>query len=64
MLNDIQLTPKAVGELLGFTSAYAMHYLELHRVPCRRTPGGHRRYRLTDVQRFVLEREQKERELI
>jgi hypothetical protein len=42
------LTPEQVMRLLGWTR----HRLRQARLPCTRTLGGHRRYRLADVQTY------------
>jgi len=43
------LTPAGAGELVGLHPDTISDYARSGRLPSRRTPGGHRRFRRSDV---------------
>ena len=47
------LTMRQAAELLGVHPLTLRNWSEKGAVPCLRTPGGHRRYRLQDLQRML-----------
>ena len=47
------LTIRQAAELLGVHPLTLRNWSEKRAVPCLRTPGGHRRYRLQDLQRML-----------
>ena len=47
------LTIRQAAELLGVHPLTLRNWSEKGAVPCMRTPGGHRRYRLQDLQRML-----------
>lgn len=53
---DPVLTTRAAAEMLGVAVSTAQQWIENGAIPSWKTPGGHRRVRLSDVQRLVGER--------
>jgi excisionase family DNA binding protein len=53
---DTVLTTRDAAELLGVAVSTAQQWIENGAIPSWKTPGGHRRVRLGDVQRVVSER--------
>jgi len=49
------LIPTEVQAILGVTQKTLGRWADSGRMPCVRTPGGHRRYRAVDVERLRLE---------
>jgi excisionase family DNA binding protein len=43
------ITPMVASRILDIHPATLTAWAESGRIPCTRTPGGHRRYRLADV---------------
>lgn len=43
------LTPNTAADLLGVTRPVVVAYAKSGRLPCLVTPGGHRRFRRSDV---------------
>lgn len=54
--NDTILTTRATAELLGVAVSTAQQWIENGAIPSWKTPGGHRRVRLSAVQRLIEER--------
>jgi excisionase family DNA binding protein len=58
MQNDQLLTPREASRHLGVTVTTLSQWARNELLPAAYTPGGHRRYRLADIQTFQTEREQ------
>jgi excisionase family DNA binding protein len=56
--DDTILTTRATAELLGVAVSTAQQWIENGAIPSWKTPGGHRRVRLSAVKRLMEEREQ------
>lgn len=54
---DTVLTTRDAAELLGVAVSTAQQWIENGAIPSWKTPGGHRRVRLSDVQRLIGERD-------
>lgn len=50
------LPTREVAAMLGVTETTVKRWAEEGIIPCTRTPGGHRKFRLTDIVRFAAER--------
>ena len=50
------VTTAAAAEYLGVHITTVREWAGRGRVKCYRTPGGHRRFDLADLERFVVER--------
>jgi excisionase family DNA binding protein len=50
MQNDPLLTPREASRHLGVTVTTLSQWARSGRLPATYTPGGHRRYRLADLQ--------------
>lgn len=53
MSNAYDLTPAAVGEILGVHWTTVNRWADAGLIPCQRTPGGWRRFKQTDVDTFL-----------
>ena len=51
--NDPILTTRAAAELLGVAVSTAQQWVESGAIPSWKTPGGHRRVRLSDVEHVI-----------
>lgn len=47
------LTPTQAGEILEVHWATVNRWADHGRIPCRKTPGGWRRYRRSDIEAFA-----------
>ena len=54
--DDAILTTRATAELLGVAVSTAQHWIENGAIASWKTPGGHRRVRLSDVKRLMQDR--------
>jgi excisionase family DNA binding protein len=54
--DDTVLTTRAAAELLGVAVSTAQQWIENGAIPSWKTPGGHRRVRLSAVQQLIGER--------
>jgi excisionase family DNA binding protein len=59
MQDNQWLSPREASWHLGVTVTTLAQWARAGRLPAAYTPGGHRRYRLADVQTLQAEREQK-----
>lgn len=50
------LTTAGAAKLLEVSPESVVAWSDAGEIPCWRTPGGHRRYRRSDLERFVAER--------
>lgn len=50
------LTSKQAAEILGVRTATLVAWSDAGEIPCWRTPGGHRRYRRSDIDIFIARR--------
>lgn len=57
MRNDQLMTPREASQHLGVTVTTLAQWARAGRLPAAYTPGGHRRYRLADVQALLAGRE-------
>ena len=57
---DSVLTTRATAELLGVAVSTAQKWIENGAIPSWKTPGGHRRVRLSAVRQLMEQREQRE----
>jgi excisionase family DNA binding protein len=62
MQDDQWLRPREASWHLGVTVTTLAHWARAGRLPAAHTPGGHRRYRMADVQTLQAELEKEERE--
>lgn len=53
-----EVGPKAAAELIGVHVDSLKKWTEDGLIPCFRTPGGHRRYRVIDLEEFRARRTQ------
>lgn len=49
------LRPAQAARLLGCSTRHVCDLADRGLLPCRRTPGGHRRFRRADVERLAKE---------
>lgn len=49
-----EMTTRQVGALIGFSPTAVIEWTKKGLLPVRVTPGGHRRYKLADVQAFSM----------
>ena len=59
MQDEQLLTPREASRRLGITVTTLAQWARSGRLPATLTPGGHRRYRLTDLQTLQATREPK-----
>jgi excisionase family DNA binding protein len=57
MQDEQLLTPREASRHLGITVTTLSHWARSGRLPATYTPGGHRRYRLTDLRILQAARE-------
>ena len=50
---DDLITSSQAGDILGVTDASIRRYANDGKLPCHLTPGGHRRFRRSEVDRFL-----------
>jgi excisionase family DNA binding protein len=59
MANTVERTPRhfmnvgQAAEYLGVSAASLRNWSDQGKVPVYRTPGGQRRYRVTDLEKFI-----------
>jgi excisionase family DNA binding protein len=53
------LTPRQAAEVLGVNTNTLARWVRDGRIPALTTPGGHRRYRRTDIRTLSTEREKR-----
>lgn len=53
---QVHLTPIQAAELLGIHVDTLKAASDRGEIPCWRTPGGHRRYYLADIEQLVADR--------
>lgn len=47
------LTPADVSKQVGVTKETVKAWADANKLPCWRTPGGHRRFRQSDIDAFL-----------
>lgn len=52
-LNDKYLTPTEVAQMFRVDPKTVSRWAKAGKIPSVRTPGGHHRFRLSDVQKFL-----------
>ncbi len=53
MTEEKLLTPSEVAAIFGVNSKTVTRWAHDGKLPCIRTVGGHRRFRRSDVERFI-----------
>lgn len=51
---EYTLTTRQVAEQLGISDEAVYRAVKTGQIPCIRTPGGHRRFRPKDIDRYLL----------
>jgi len=50
---DKLISPKKAAEILGVTPDCLRHWENIKKIECVKTLGGHRRYKLADIEKFL-----------